>query len=120
MASEVAAGLTGNPPPDEAGDCCASMTCTSRVHDGAATAVRGISLRSVHTGEIVGPGRGVRQRQDADLPGRPRRAAAGLRASSAARSRSAGSRRDAPAAARLGAAARQPASARCSRTPRRT
>ena len=42
--------MTGNPPPDEVlGIEDLSIT----VHDGAATAVRGISL-SVHTGEIVG------------------------------------------------------------------
>jgi peptide/nickel transport system ATP-binding protein len=42
--------VTGNPPPDEVLDI-ENLSIT--VHDGAATAVRGISL-SVHTGEIVG------------------------------------------------------------------
>ena len=67
--------MTGNPPPDEV---LGIEDLNITVHDGAATAVRGISL-SVHTGEIVGHGGGVGQRQDADLPGGPRRAAAGLR-----------------------------------------
>ena len=48
------------------------------VHHGAATAVRGVSLR-VRAGRDRRAGRGVRQRQDADLPGRPRRAACRLR-----------------------------------------
>jgi peptide/nickel transport system ATP-binding protein len=42
--------VTGNPPPDEV---LGIENLNITVHDGAATAVRGISL-SVHTGEIVG------------------------------------------------------------------
>jgi peptide/nickel transport system ATP-binding protein len=42
--------VTGNPPPDEV---LGIEDLNITVHDGAATAVRGISL-SVHTGEIVG------------------------------------------------------------------
>ena len=42
--------MTGNPPPDEV---LGIEDLNITVHDGAATAVRGISL-SVHTGEIVG------------------------------------------------------------------
>ena len=67
--------MTGNPPPDEV---LGIEDLHITVHDGAATAVRGISLSVAH-GRDRRPGRGVGQRQDADLPGRPRRAAAGLR-----------------------------------------
>ena len=42
--------MTGNPPPDEV---LGIEDLNITVHDGAATAVRNISL-SVHTGEIVG------------------------------------------------------------------
>ena len=69
--------------------CCASMTCTSACTTGRPLAVRGISL-SIRAGRDRRPGRGVGQRQDADLPGRARRAARRASPSSRARCRSPG------------------------------